>query len=186
MTDYQEAVARVLADPRYQRNINYGAARSGHPEGAVRLHIARLLANLDYFRPRLRDDQEYWKLAFLIHCHDTFKAEAEKDVAIKDPRSHASLARAYAAAFTNEADILNMLQYHDENFALYQQYQRRGQYDPERFDALLADIQDWDLFLIFTIIDGWTEGKDLDKVGWFIGEVRQKQATRVDLDWVPA
>ena len=66
MTDFDRAVGQVLADPRYQRNIDYGGPRSGHPDGAVRQHIARLEANLEHFRPRLASVQDYWKLLFLI------------------------------------------------------------------------------------------------------------------------
>ena len=79
-----------------------------------------------------------------------------------------------------------MVQYHDENYALYQQWAGKGSYNRARFEALLNTIQDWDLFLVFTIIDGWTEGKDLAKLRWFIVEVGQFRPTRVDQSWVPA
>jgi len=46
-------------------------------------------------------------------------------------------------------------------------------------------IKDWDLFLAFTIVDGYTKGKDLEKLPWFINEVRQHKRTRVDESWIP-
>jgi hypothetical protein len=183
--DFEHTLSQVVADPRYQKNIEYGQPRSGHPEGRVRSHILQLEGNLELLKPRLIDPQDYWKLKFLIHVHDTFKADAIPNVPISDPRSHASLARAFAAEFTTNTDILNMIQYHDENYALYQQFRRDGRYDSQRFKTLLSVIRDWDLFLIFTIIDGWTVGKDLDKVRWFIEEVRQHRPTRVDSSWIP-
>lgn len=75
-----------------------------------------------------------------------FKAEAEQDVPILHPHSHATLAREYASQYTD---------------------------DTEAFHSLLETIQNWDIFLMFTIIDGWTKGKDYGKLIWFIDEVKK-------------
>jgi len=179
----KESVERILADPRYLKNIEYGEPRPGHPEGKVRFHIMELEGNLEKLQPRLSPD-EYWKLKFLVHVHDTFKAEAQPDAAIAHPRSHASLARAFAAEFTQDTDLLNMLQFHDEGYALWQQFTHRGDYDRERFRGLLDTIRDWDLFLAFMIIDGCTAGKDRAKLAWFMREVRPHVATSVDETWI--
>lgn len=182
--DYQKAVAQVIADPRYKRNVEYGEPRSGHPEGQVKYHIANLEANLEQLRCRLPDEETYWKLKFLIHVHDTFKAESSSEGTLaNDPSSHESLARVFASEFTSDTDLLNSLQYHDENYALWKQFQSVGQYDISRFEALLNTIQDWDLFLAFTILDGYTKGKDLEKLPWFINQVRQHKPTQVDEFW---
>jgi hypothetical protein len=109
----KELVPRVISDPRYIANIEYGQPRSGHPEGTVKAHIAELEANLELLKPRLADEQTYWKLKFLIHVHDTFKADATRGVPILDPHSHASLAKAFAAELTDDPDLLNMIQFHD-------------------------------------------------------------------------
>lgn len=183
-TTMQEIVARILADPTYQKNIEYGRPRPGHPEGKVRFHIADLEANLERLRQRGISEEKYWKLKFLIHVHDTFKAEAKKNVPVLHPRSHATLARQFAARFTDDKDLLNMIQYHDQNYYLWLDYLRNGFLDKATFQTLLDTIQDWDLFLIFTIIDGRTAGKDKNKLGWFIEEVRKNKPTRVDTSWV--
>jgi len=119
-------------------------------------------------------------LKFLIHVHDTFKAEAVPDSPIIHPNSHASLARKFASEFTDDADLLNMIQFHDVNFSLWKQFAATGSYDLERFSALLETIIDWDLFLMFLIIDGSAMGKDPDKTRWFINEVRKYKETIVD------
>ena len=180
----KEIVERVLADPRYLRNIEYGEPRSGHPEGKVKYHIAELELNLEKLAPRM-SEEEYWKLKFLIQIHDTFKADAIPDSPIESPNSHASLARKFASEFTDEADLLAMIQFHDLNFALWKQFAATGSYNVERFSRLLDTIMDWDLFLIFLIIDGCTQGKDPDKVRWFIAEVRKHKETFVDETWLP-
>ena len=181
---YKKLVGKILADPRYQKNVEYGEPRPGHPEGKVKAHLAELEANLEKLKPRLQNDASYWKLKFLIHTHDTFKAVSLRGVAITDPLSHASLARAFAAEFTNDADLLNMIQFHDEGHALWRQREYKGVYSAERFQELLTTVKDWDLFFLFNIIDGCTEGKDREKVIWFVTEVKKHRDTRVDETWV--
>ena len=179
----EEVLSRIISDPRYIKNIEYGVPRSGHPEGKVKYHIADLEKNLERIAPRISDEQ-YWKLKFLIHVHDTFKADAIPDSPILSPNSHASLARKFATEFTQDADLLNMVQFHDVNFALRRQYETRNSYDEEKLQTLLSTIVDWDLFLLFLIIDGSTQGKDPDKLRWFLREVQKHKKTMIDESWM--
>jgi hypothetical protein len=180
----REIVQQVMVDERYLKNIEYGKPRSGHPEGKVKFHIEEMEVNLESLKARGISDDQYWKLMFLIHVHDSFKAEAVPDSPISSPKSHASLARKFAVEFTDDVDLLNMVQYHDVNHALWKQFSSTGSYDLERFSALLAAIIDWDLFLMFIIIDGSTKGKDPAKVRWFINDVRKHKQTMVDETWL--
>lgn len=186
MTSMEAILETITADPLYQKNVEYGEPRPGHPEGAVKNHIADLEANLDALQRlgRIQSEDDYWKLKFMIHVHDLFKADAERHTPTLHPRNHASLARGYASQFTDDADLLNMIQYHDENYKLWKEYQQNGSYDAERFQTLLGAIQNLDLFLLFIIIDGCTKGKDHRKLGWFIEEVRKHRRTKVDANWV--
>lgn len=182
--DYQQAVEQVIDDPRYKRNVEYGEPRSGHPEGKVKYHIADLEANLELLRHRLPNEETYWKLKFLIHVHDTFKAEAySKGMLSNDSVGHGSLAKVFASEFTRDTDLLNIIQYHDESYALWKQSQCAGKYDTQRFEMLLNTIQDWNLFLAFTIIDGHTKGKDLEKLFWFLNQVRHHKPIQGDESW---
>jgi hypothetical protein len=177
MTDYQAAYHAILQDERYQRNLDWGEPRLGHPEGTVRAHLAEIEPNLERLRPKLSEEQ-YWKLKLLIHTHDSFKAEATPGVAITDPRSHASLARAFLAEFSDDSDLLAMVQYHDEPFALWRQVEYRGKCNAERFANLLASIRDWNLFLAFNIIDGCTAGKSREPLRWLFQAVAGKVETK--------
>jgi hypothetical protein len=179
----KETLERILVDPRYRRNIEYGEPRSGHPEGKIKYHIAELEQNLERLAPRISDDR-YWKLKFLIHVHDTFKAEAVPDSPIASPDSHASLARKFASEYTDDADLLAMIQFHDVNFSLWKQFVATGSYDTERFHSLLDAIVDWDLFLLFIILDGGTQGKEPEKIVWFISEVRRHKRVDIDEGWI--
>lgn len=175
---------QVTNDVRYLKNIEHGEPRPGHPEGKVKHHIAELEENLETLRSRGISEEQYWKLRFLIHVHDTFKADAIPNSAIQSPNSHASLARKFASEFTDDSDLLNMVQYHDVNFALWKQLKAAGTYDIKRFSTLLETIMDWDLFLMFIILDGSTRGKDPEKIRWFINEVKKYKETRIDESWV--
>ncbi len=64
--------------------------------------------NLGVLRPKL-SEEEYWKLKLLIHTRDTFKGESQPGVSITDPRSHASLARAFLTTHCDDADLLAMV-----------------------------------------------------------------------------
>lgn len=172
-------IDKIKADPHYQRNIEYGEPRPGHPEGKVKFHIADLESNLEKIREKGITSEDYWKLKFIIHVHDTFKAEAEKD-----SRSHATLARDYASQYTDDADLLNMIEHHDENYKLWKEYSQTGAYDADRFKTLLFTIKNWDLFLLFIIIDGCVKGKDYSKLAWFISEVRKYKKTIVGASWI--
>ena len=171
--DLPSIFASIVADPRYQRNLDWGEPRSGHPEGTIRAHIQELEANLEKLKPRLSGD-EFWKLKLLIHVHDTFKPDSAPEIRITDPRSHASLARAFLAEYCGDADLSAIMQYHDEPYAIFRQTTGKRGPNQERFDALLANIKDWDLFLAFLIVDGCTVGKPRDPLHWFFAQIDGK------------
>jgi len=179
--DYQNAFEALTSDPRYLANLDWGEPREGHPEGTVREHIREIECNLVAMRSRLTDE-DYWKLKLLVHSHDSFKAESRPGVTITDARSHASLACAFLSRYCDDEDLLAMVQYHDEPFALYRQYEAKGKYNQERFNALLRSITDWSLFLAFNIIDGCTEGKSRQPLHWFFREVDGKVESRFTSD----
>lgn len=170
MIDYQQLLADVCADARYQANLDWGEPRPGHPEGTIRAHIAEIELNLERLRRKL-GVVDYWKLKVLIHTHDTFKPNAHPEVSIADPRSHASLAKAFLAEYCDDADLLAIVQFHDEPFALYRQFQSKGRYSAERMERLLGAICNWDLFLAFNIIDGCTAGKSRAPLEWWFAAV---------------
>ena len=172
---------KIINSERYQKNLDWGEARPGHPEGTVRAHIAELESNLDAISESLSPDS-IDNLRLLIHTHDTFKGEASPGVPIADSRSHASIAREFLAEFEGDADILNMVQYHDEPFALWRQFEAKGKYNSERWEALMEAVQDWELFATFLIIDGLTDGKDDTPLRWFLDEVSKHKNLATDFN----
>ena len=188
MPSLASILALITDDPRYQRNVAWGEPRAGHPEGTIAAHIRDLERNLDRLRGKLTDDQVA-RLRILIHVHDTFKPDATAGVPIRHPQSHASLARAFLAEFLpDDAELLDIAQYHDEPYALFLRARRGARPpDPERWAALKQRIRDWDLFLAFVLIDGSTAGKGQQPLIWLIAQLdRDGIATRFGLDDVAA
>jgi hypothetical protein len=170
MIDYTEIFHLITSHPRYLRNLDWGEARPGHPEGTIRAHIAEVEANLEKLRHKL-SETDYWRLKILIHTHDTFKAEARPGAPINAPNSHASLARAFLADFCADSDMLAMLQFHDEPFALWRQIRSKATFNQARLNALVTNIQDWNLFLAFNIVDGCTKGKSREPLRWLFQQL---------------
>lgn len=181
MTDYRQAFQAVVSDPQYLTNLDWGEPREGHQEGTVRAHIEELESNLEALRPKL-SDEDYWKLKLLIHTHDSFKADAKPGVAITDPGSHASLACGFLSKYCTDDELLAMVQYHDEPFALYRQFEAKGKYNQDRFSKLLRAISDWSLFLAFNIIDGCTRSKSREPLRWLFRELDGKVSSRFTAD----
>ena len=79
-----------------------------------------------------------------------------------------------------------MVQYHDEPFAVYRQFETKGKYNQDRFRAMLNAIQDWNLFLAFNIIDGCTAGKSREPLRWLFRELRDRvQSKFTEADIIP-
>lgn len=162
---FEKLFSEVTTDSRYLNNLDWGKPRRGHPEGTVRAHIQELERNLEAMSVP-KGSEQYWKLKLLIHVHDSFKKESRKGVPISHPESHASLAKTFLASFCQDQDLLNMVWYHDEPYALYRQDALRGRFNRERLQSLLHRISDWELFLRFLLIDGYTPGKDSAPLHW--------------------
>ena len=183
MNDDNAILDAIRQDPDYLWNLDWGEPRSGHPEGSIRAHIEELEGNLARLAGRVTA-AEAARLRLLIHTHDSFKPDAKDGVPISDPRSHASLARQFLAKFCDpandsHADLLNMTQYHDEPYALYQKFRSKGMCDPKRFETLLSAIRDWNLFAAFLMIDGCTKGKSRGPLQWFLPELGR----RIPVTW---
>ena len=110
MTPVTALERTLLADPRLQAGLDWGAPRFGHPEGRVRAHVAAMLAAIPSDGP-LRND-----LRFLAQVHGSFKSEVQPDQPWSPENDHAMLARRFAARYTTDERLLTTLQLHDEPY----------------------------------------------------------------------
>jgi hypothetical protein len=180
---YKKILEEIMGDPRYQCGVQWGKPRRGHPEATIQAHILELESNLAVLEPKL-SELETEKLRLLIHTHDTFKFDAQPGVSVTHPKNHATLASRFLAEFCKEVDLLNMVQYHDESYAIFRKLKPDGTFDSQRLLELMAKIRDWDLFMAFMVIDGCTRGKSAAPVEWIIRQSSGLVETRVNETWV--
>lgn len=178
----EAVLAAILADPRYQENVQWGHPRPGHPEGPISEHVAQLLVNLARVESTLSDDEIAW-LRVIIHVHDTFKKDARRGSAILDPDSHSSLARAFAAEFGCPGPVLAMIQYHDYPYAMWRAAKRGTRpVDRRKAEELRGAIGEthWRMFLAFQVVDACIPGKSLEPLRWFLRGVTPLGAPRLE------
>ncbi len=177
-----EILDALYQDKKLMQNLEFGVARPGHPEGSIEAHVhelnENLLAVVEFLEVGLSGPmlsmEQLAAIQILIICHDSFKGQAKAGVGIMAPFSHASLARAFLATYTADESLLNMVQRHDEPFALFKKRESSGVIPQSRLDALFKSITDWDTFILFQIIDNTTVGKvtgqDVSATSWFISQ----------------
>jgi hypothetical protein len=152
---------QLLDDPRLRAGLDWGAPRSGHPEGRVADHVAVMLAAISPDDPR-RDD-----LRFLALVHDSFKAEVHPHEPWSPDNDHAMLGRRFAERYTSDERLLTTLELHDEPYWIW----RHADAPEQALRRLLERLPDPELFARFVELDAANEGKDLTFLWWFRREL---------------
>jgi hypothetical protein len=172
-----ELERRLAADPDWQAGLDYGKPRRGHPEGAVKHHIADVLRNVDEIALD-EDDRRRLRLAAL--AHDTFKYRApESSAPVGSPGHHGSHARRFLERHgIDDDDLLEVVHWHDDAFAAWMGRRR----DRARAEARARRLIDrlgaaLPLFLRFFRADNGTDGKSPEPVEWFERIVRRAGAS---------
>ena len=146
----ETAVERsLLREPELRRGWAWGNPRRGHPEGAVKHHVAGMLAAITPDDPRRED------LRLLTLLHDTFKYREGTD--------HALLAREFAERHGCPTLIAETLALHDAPYWVW--HRKAG--DPALLQQILTEAPDRDLLIRFVRIDASTHGKDPAFLHWF-------------------
>lgn len=169
-----ELERRIAAEPEWREGVEWGEARRGHPEGAVKHHIADVLANLD--REAISpDDRRRLRLAALVH--DTFKFRApEASARVGSEGHHGSHAARFLARFVDDEELLEIVRWHDEAFAAWLGFKRGERRRAEdRARALIQRLGPaLPLYLRFFRADNATEGKSPESLRWFERIVRRR------------
>lgn len=118
-----ELEARIVADPRWRAGTDWGEPRPGHPEGTVGYHVREVLANLD--RMGLEPETRR-KLRLVAIVHDSFKREVDRKLPRIGANHHATIARSFLEQFTDDPDLLEIVELHDEAYHLWKAGQRDG------------------------------------------------------------
>ena len=159
---------KLLASTEFQEGMEWGKPRFGHPEGKVLYHVREVLDNVDK-ATKCPDTRERLRLVALVH--DTFKyQEAQYQVPRPWEHNHARLAKQFMKDKTNDQNLLDLIEYHDEAYFVWrnlflEQYQARGkerlQHFKARFEGRLQE------YYLFFKCDTRTGDKNQAPLVWF-------------------
>jgi hypothetical protein len=165
----------VTEDPELLAGLAWGKPRKGHPEGTVGAHVGDLLGTIE------RDDhtgEPRSQLRFIALVHDAFKYRVHEWLPKTGENHHAMRARRFAQRFTDDEQLLATIQYHDGPYAVWRKMRRRGSLDEGRFEDMMRQVPDAELFLRFIELDGSTEGKNPEPIRWFREELERRGLIR--------
>lgn len=157
----------VVADPEWQEGAGWGEPRSGHPEGSVAAHIEEVLGNIDDVALDPTDRQ---RLRFVALIHDTFKHRVDVDRPRVGENHHAMIARKFASRYTDDTELLEVIELHDEAYNAWVKGERGGKWDAAetRAHRLLERLgPSTDFYLRFYRADNRTGSKDQAPLQWF-------------------
>lgn len=158
---------QLLNHPQVQTGMMWGVPRYGHPEGEVYKHVREVFDNIDKLPTLSAEVRRQLRLIALIH--DTFKFKEQKT----EPRNwifhHAVLARRFMEQWTNDATLLNIIQYHDEAYyiwrdiTIYKETERAARRMAHLLNRLNGSNQ---IYYIFFKCDSETGDKNPAPVKW--------------------
>jgi hypothetical protein len=157
----------IAGDPDFLAGLDYGRPRPGHPEGAVKWHIANVLANVDRWH---RDSQHYPALRLIALVHDTFKYQVDPSQSKSGPNHHGAYARRFAERYIDDPATLDVIELHDEAYNAFQQGHRHGDWRlaEQRARRLIARLRAaLPLYLAFYRCDNETGDKSQESREWF-------------------
>lgn len=169
-TPENELERRVVQDPELLEGLAWGTPRAAHPEGSIGAHVADLLERIDASGA---EGQERAWLRFVTLVHDTFKNKVQEWRPRTGENHHAMRARRFAERYTADETLLTAVELHDRPYGIWRKMKRTGRLDRKRLDELMSRLDAPDLFLKFVELDGSTEGKNPEPVGWFREQLRE-------------
>jgi hypothetical protein len=163
-----ELERRVVDDPEWQEGAAWGMPRPGHPEGSVAAHIAEVLGNVEAEALDARDRE---RLRFVALVHDTFKHRVEGGRPRTGDNHHAVIARRFAERYTDDVELLELVELHDEAYNAWVKGRRGGNWPKAEARArrLLDRLgPSRSLYLRFYRADTHTGDKDPAPLAWFV------------------
>lgn len=157
----------IVADPEWQAGAAWGRPRRGHPEGAVSAHVAEVLANVDRVAIGAEDRE---RLRFVALVHDTFKYRVDRSRSREGENHHAMIARRFAERYTDDPELLEVIELHDEAFNAWVGGAWRGRWEAAEARArrLIERLgESRDFYLRFYEADNQTGSKLQAPLVWF-------------------
>ncbi len=158
---------QLLTLPDFRQGLFWGVPRFGHPEGKIYKHIIEVFTNIDRLPV---DAATRSRLRLIALVHDTFKYREDKGRPRDWSRHHGALARRFLEPFTDDEELLTVVELHDEAYYawrfifLYQQPEQGR----ERLRQLLRRLGNArQLFYLFFKCDTLTGDKIPTPLTWF-------------------
>jgi hypothetical protein len=161
---------RIVTDDKWRRGAAWGVPRPGHPEGAVVHHVAEVLANVD--RYRASDDERPW-MRLIALTHDSFKHLVDRSKPRVGENHHGMIARRFTERYSDDHEVLEIIELHDEAFNAYAmgarnagrwgEAEQRANRLVERLGAALP------MYRRFYRCDNETGSKSPESLAWFEG-----------------
>jgi hypothetical protein len=174
-----ELEASICADPTWRDGAEWGEPRPGHPEGAVKHHIAEVLSNVDRYST---DPEQRRRLRLIALTHDTFKHLVDMQRDRTGENHHGMIARRFTERFVDDdAALLDAIELHDEAYNAYSKGARDGRWDKaeERAQRLVDRLgSEVPTYLAFFRCDNETGSKSQDSVAWFADFVSRSASRR--------
>jgi hypothetical protein len=168
---YNQTEAALMSCPEWQKGLYFGRPRSGHPEGMVLYHLQEVLYNISLIDAFI-DEHTHDRLRFIALVHDNFKYAALYRSGQKIPPQyhHAYLARQFASRFTQDQQLLNVIEWHDHVFHIWRKGKQSGNWQEAERElyALAQSLGDaLQLFYLFFKCDTRTGDKTQQPLHWF-------------------
>jgi hypothetical protein len=133
----------------------------------VLLHIVDVLANID--KLGLQPDARS-KLRVVALIHDTFKGEVHRNLPRVGTNHHATIARKFAKGFTDDLDVLEILELHDEAYNSWRLGASNNDWD--KADARATRLIErlggrFPLYMAFYRADNAAGDKSPEQLTWF-------------------
>lgn len=169
--------AQICADPKWREGAEWGAPRPGHPEGAVKHHIAEVLANVDRYAA---DAGQRRRLRLIALTHDTFKHQVDMTRNRTGENHHGMIARRFTESYVaDDPGLLDIIELHDEAYNAYSKGARDGRWDKaeERATRLVDRLgSEVPTYVTFFRCDNETGSKAQDSYGWFVEFVGRRNS----------
>lgn len=168
---------RIAEDPEFLAGVEFGHPRPGHPEGAVKWHIADVLDNVERWYAGV---PQYRALRLIALVHDTFKYEVDSSQPKSGPNHHGAYARRFAERYIDDTQILDVIELHDEAYNAFQQGRRRSDWEKgeRRARRLIERLGPaLELYRAFYRCDNETGDKSPECRAWFEALVARNAET---------
>lgn len=170
----------LLTIPEFRHGLLWGEPRFGHPEGTVAMHVREVLDNINLIPALTVKDRANLRLVAL--AHDAFKYAEDRSRPRDWSKHHGVLARRFMEKHTEEQDVLDLVEMHDDAYYAWL-YQGRNP-SPRPLGDLLGKIGHClQLYYLFFKCDTQTGDKTQAPLRWFEETVTELNVVKIKPFW---